>query len=127
VTLPVAIASATAHSEVSVQSVMQIRLSDHVQRRAKVRGFCVEIQPRAKTLDDCRKLLNLDPHRLDAILRERDAGAVTVECCERIPSERHGATDIVSERGEAGVARIKELTKGVGADSVLECVGTKNP
>lgn len=37
----------------------------------------------------------------------------------------YGATDIVSERGEAGVARIKELTKGIGADSVLECVGTK--
>jgi len=35
-----------------------------------------------------------------------------------------GATDIVAERGEEGVARIKELTKGVGADSVLECVGT---
>ena len=37
----------------------------------------------------------------------------------------YGATDIVSERGEAGVSRIKELTNGVGADSVLECVGTK--
>jgi len=37
----------------------------------------------------------------------------------------YGATDIVAERGEAGVARIKELTAGVGADSVLECVGTK--
>ncbi len=36
-----------------------------------------------------------------------------------------GATDIVSERGDEGVARIKELTKGVGADSVLECVGTQ--
>lgn len=36
----------------------------------------------------------------------------------------YGATDIVSERGEIGVTRIKELTKGVGADSVLECVGT---
>jgi len=35
-----------------------------------------------------------------------------------------GATDIVSEREDAGIARIKELTKGVGADSVLECVGT---
>ncbi|AND91581.1 threonine dehydrogenase-like Zn-dependent dehydrogenase [Bradyrhizobium diazoefficiens] len=34
-----------------------------------------------------------------------------------------GATDIVAERGEAGIARIKELTRGVGADSVLECVG----
>lgn len=36
-----------------------------------------------------------------------------------------GATDIVAERGEAGAARIKELTGGVGADSVLECVGTQ--
>ncbi len=36
----------------------------------------------------------------------------------------YGATDIVSERGEAGIARIKELTHGIGADSVLECVGT---
>src|SRR5438034_2655101 len=36
-----------------------------------------------------------------------------------------GATDIGSERGDEGVARVKDLTKGVGADSVLECVGTK--
>jgi threonine dehydrogenase-like Zn-dependent dehydrogenase len=36
-----------------------------------------------------------------------------------------GATDIVSERGDAGMARIKELTRGIGADSVLECVGTQ--
>ena len=36
-----------------------------------------------------------------------------------------GATDIIPERGDAGVARIKELTQGIGADSVLECVGTK--
>ena len=36
-----------------------------------------------------------------------------------------GATDIVTERGDDGVARIKDLTKGVGADSVLECVGTQ--
>jgi threonine dehydrogenase-like Zn-dependent dehydrogenase len=36
-----------------------------------------------------------------------------------------GATDIVAERGDDAVARIKELTNGVGADSVLECVGTQ--
>src|SRR3954469_18865944 len=35
-----------------------------------------------------------------------------------------GATDIVTERGDDGVARIKELTRGIGADAVLECVGT---
>lgn len=36
-----------------------------------------------------------------------------------------GATDVVAERGEEGVARITELTRGVGADAVLECVGTQ--
>jgi threonine dehydrogenase-like Zn-dependent dehydrogenase len=36
-----------------------------------------------------------------------------------------GATDIVVERGDEGVARIMDMTKGVGADSVLECVGTQ--
>ena len=36
-----------------------------------------------------------------------------------------GATDIVTERGDDGVVRIKELTNGVGADAVLECVGTQ--
>jgi threonine dehydrogenase-like Zn-dependent dehydrogenase len=35
-----------------------------------------------------------------------------------------GATDIVSERGDEGIARVKDLTGGIGADSVLECVGT---
>jgi len=36
-----------------------------------------------------------------------------------------GATDIVTERGDEGVARIKEETNGIGADAVLECVGTQ--
>ncbi|HVC91323.1 MAG TPA: zinc-dependent alcohol dehydrogenase family protein [Acidobacteriaceae bacterium] len=36
-----------------------------------------------------------------------------------------GATDIVTERGDEGVARIKDMTNGIGADSVLECVGTE--
>jgi threonine dehydrogenase-like Zn-dependent dehydrogenase len=35
-----------------------------------------------------------------------------------------GATDVVAERGAEGQARIEELTGGIGADSVLECVGT---
>ena len=36
-----------------------------------------------------------------------------------------GATDIVTERGEEGVARIKDLTDGLGAHSVIEAVGTQ--
>jgi threonine dehydrogenase-like Zn-dependent dehydrogenase len=35
-----------------------------------------------------------------------------------------GATDVVTERGEDGAARIKDMTNGIGADAVLECVGT---
>src|SRR2546429_1917480 len=34
-----------------------------------------------------------------------------------------GATDVVSERGEGAVERVRELTGGFGAHSVLECVG----
>jgi threonine dehydrogenase-like Zn-dependent dehydrogenase len=36
-----------------------------------------------------------------------------------------GATDVVAERGEAAVERIRELTGGFGAHGVLECVGTE--
>ena len=37
----------------------------------------------------------------------------------------YGATDIVAERGDVGVAKVRELTQRIGADSVLECVGTQ--
>jgi threonine dehydrogenase-like Zn-dependent dehydrogenase len=39
-------------------------------------------------------------------------------------ARQFGATDVVTERGDEGVARIKDLTGGVGADATLECVGT---
>ncbi|NEW69894.1 zinc-dependent alcohol dehydrogenase family protein [Streptomyces rhizosphaericus] len=41
------------------------------------------------------------------------------------PALQFGATDIVAERGDEGVARIKELTGGYGAHSVIEAVGTQ--
>jgi threonine dehydrogenase-like Zn-dependent dehydrogenase len=64
------------------------------------------------------------------VLAAKQMGADRIIAMSRHKSRQdlaleYGATDIVSERGEAGVSRIKELTKGVGADSVLECVGTK--
>jgi threonine dehydrogenase-like Zn-dependent dehydrogenase len=37
----------------------------------------------------------------------------------------YGATDIVTERGDQGVARIKDMTGGLGAHSVIEAVGTQ--
>ncbi|MBW8770644.1 MAG: zinc-dependent alcohol dehydrogenase family protein [Gemmatimonadetes bacterium] len=65
-----------------------------------------------------------------AILSAKCMGAERIiamsrhEARQRLARE-YGATDVVTERGEEGAARIKELTKGVGADSVLECVGTQ--
>jgi threonine dehydrogenase-like Zn-dependent dehydrogenase len=43
---------------------------------------------------------------------------------QRLAGE-YGATDIVDERGDDGVAKIKELTDGLGAHSVIEAVGTQ--
>lgn len=40
-------------------------------------------------------------------------------------AQRFGATDIVEERGDEGIARVKELTGGLGAHSVIEAVGTQ--
>jgi threonine dehydrogenase-like Zn-dependent dehydrogenase len=65
-----------------------------------------------------------------AVLSARVMGAERIIAMSRHESRQRlarefGATDIVAERGDEGVARIKELTKGVGADSVLECVGTQ--
>jgi len=40
-------------------------------------------------------------------------------------AQEFGATDIVTERGDEGVARIKDLTSGLGAHSVIEAVGTQ--
>jgi threonine dehydrogenase-like Zn-dependent dehydrogenase len=58
-------------------------------------------------------------------------GAERIIAMSRHPSRQKlarefGATDIVTERGDEGVARIREFTKGVGADAVLECVGTQD-
>jgi threonine dehydrogenase-like Zn-dependent dehydrogenase len=36
-----------------------------------------------------------------------------------------GATDVIAERGDEGVEKLRELTSGAGTHTVLECVGTK--
>jgi threonine dehydrogenase-like Zn-dependent dehydrogenase len=40
-------------------------------------------------------------------------------------AKEFGATDVVSERGSEGIERVRELTRGYGVQSVLECVGTE--
>ena len=58
----------------------------------------------------------LGAERIIAFSRHADRQALARE---------FGATDIVEERGDEGVARIKELTGGLGAHSVIEAVGTQ--
>ena len=65
-----------------------------------------------------------------AILAAKHLGATRIIAMSRHPERQalaktFGATDIVEERGEEGVAKIKELTGGYGAHSTVEAVGTQ--
>jgi threonine dehydrogenase-like Zn-dependent dehydrogenase len=81
------------------------------------------------------------PGRTVAVVGDGAVGLLAVLAASQLGAERiiamsrhaprqqlareYGATDIVEERGDAGVARIKELTNGLGAHSVIEGVGTQ--
>jgi threonine dehydrogenase-like Zn-dependent dehydrogenase len=81
------------------------------------------------------------PGKTVAVVGDGAVGLLAVLAASRLGAERiiamsrhqsrqqlateFGATDIVTERGDAGVARIKELTGGLGAHSVIEAVGTQ--
>ena len=65
-----------------------------------------------------------------AVLAAKQLGAERIIAMSRHESRQRlarefGATDIVTERGDEGAARIKELTSGLGAHSVVEAVGTQ--
>jgi threonine dehydrogenase-like Zn-dependent dehydrogenase len=65
-----------------------------------------------------------------AVLAARELGAERIIAMSRHEPRQKlalefGATDIVTERGDEGVARIKEMTGGYGAHSVIEAVGTQ--
>ncbi|MFM9259079.1 zinc-dependent alcohol dehydrogenase family protein [Rhodococcus sp. 5A-K4] len=65
-----------------------------------------------------------------AILAARQLGAERIIAMSRhvdrqALATQFGATDIVEERGDAGIAKIKELTGGYGAHSTVEAVGTQ--
>ncbi|CAM5257189.1 MULTISPECIES: zinc-dependent alcohol dehydrogenase family protein [Streptomyces] len=66
---------------------------------------------------------------LCAVIAAKELGAERIIAMSRHEARQKlarefGATDVVAERGEDGIARIKEMTAGIGADRVLECVGT---
>jgi threonine dehydrogenase-like Zn-dependent dehydrogenase len=65
-----------------------------------------------------------------AVLAAKQLGAERIIAVSRHQSRQQlalefGATDIVTERGDGGVAKIKDLTGGLGAHSVVEAVGTQ--
>jgi threonine dehydrogenase-like Zn-dependent dehydrogenase len=65
-----------------------------------------------------------------AVLAAKQRGAEQIIVMSRHEDRQRlarefGATDIVEERGDAGVERIKEMTDGFGAHSVVEAVGTQ--
>jgi threonine dehydrogenase-like Zn-dependent dehydrogenase len=66
---------------------------------------------------------------LCAVLAAAQMGAERVVAMSRHAprqeiARRFGATHVIAERGEEGVAQVLEMTQGIGADAVLECVGT---
>src|SRR5215218_9150410 len=79
------------------------------------------------------------PGKIVAVVGDGAVGLCGVIAARRLGAERiimlgrhaarialareFGATDVVSERGEAAIERVRELTGGLGAHSVLECVG----
>ena len=65
-----------------------------------------------------------------AVLSARQLGAERIIATSRHGERQrlareYGATDLVEERGDEGVARIKELTNGLGAHSAIDAVGTE--
>lgn len=68
---------------------------------------------------------------LSAVLAAKRLGAATVIAMSRHTDRqdlavRFGADHIVAERGKEGAALVRDLLGGIGADAVLECVGTKD-
>lgn len=64
------------------------------------------------------------------VLAAHELGAQRIAIMSRHPDRQRlavqlGATDVVEERGDAGVTRIKQLTDGLGAHCVIEAVGTQ--
>lgn len=67
---------------------------------------------------------------LCAVLAAKRLGAARIVSMSRHEARaaiarEFGATDVVPERGEEGIAKLKEMFGGIGPDIVLECVGTK--
>ena len=87
-------------------------------------AVCAEVKPGATVV-----VVGDGAVGLSGVLAARQLGAERVIAMSRHADRQQlavefGATDIVAERGDEGIERVKDLTGGIGADAVLECVGT---
>ncbi|MFI6600214.1 zinc-dependent alcohol dehydrogenase family protein [Nonomuraea sp. NPDC050536] len=89
----------------------------------------------------CAVKARVGPRTAVTVIGDGAVGLLAVLAARRLGAERillmgrhkertdlgveYGATDVVTERGEAGVERVRELTGGDGTHAVLECVGTE--
>lgn len=87
----------------------------------------------------CAVTAGVNPRTTVTVIGDGAVGLSAVLAAKRLGAERiilmgrhkdrtdlgrdFGATDIVSERGEEGIERVRELTRGDGTHTVLECVG----
>ena len=94
----------------------------------ELRRLAVRIEQVTETFDDTAQAYAFAVGLCGVIAAKR-ARADRIIIMGRHPArielaKAFGATDVVGERGEEGVTRIKEMTGGFGVKSVLECVGT---
>ena len=89
----------------------------------------------------CAVTAGVGPRTTVTVIGDGAVGLCAVLAAKRLGAERiilmgrhkdrtdlgreFGATDVVAERGEAGIERVRELTGGDGTHTVLECVGLK--
>lgn len=111
----------TGHSDELLRSLLT--LSD-VMSTGHHAAVCADVQ-----VGDTVAVVGDGAVGLCAVLAARRLGAERIIALSRHPSRQQlagafGATDTVAERGEEGIAKVKELTGGVGVDAAIECVGT---
>ncbi len=106
---------ATLRSLLTLSDVMGTGHHAAVSARVTEGGTVAVVGDGAVGLAGVLAARRLGAERVIAMSRHADRQALALE---------FGATDVVEERGDAAVERVKELTGGVGVDATLECVGT---
>lgn len=111
----------TGHSEAMLRSLLT--LSD-VMSTGHHAAVCADVQP-----GDTVAVVGDGAVGLCAVLAASRLGAERIIALSRHPARQElarafGATDLVAERGDEAVEKVRELTSEVGADATVECVGT---